>query len=158
MTRREDLWEIVHAALDQRRDPLADPGVQRLVAEDPGLLDELARFEGTLALVRASRRARTRRRWLVVAGAATLVACVAVAALWATRHRPAVRPLAVEVQPAPYGAVLACRVTLEHADERGTEILRAEDGLRTRTFVARDGTRIESAVCTALARDLETRP
>lgn len=51
MTRHDEFWRHVDAALDAHLDPLEDPNVQQLVAEDPSLLDEFARLHARLSVV-----------------------------------------------------------------------------------------------------------
>ncbi len=75
-------WERVNAALDQRRDPLADPLVQRELEGSPDRFGELERLlRAASKLERAPQPARVRRT------AAALIAVAAgAAALLTLRH------------------------------------------------------------------------
>lgn len=73
----ERLWNAVNQALDARRDPLEDPGVQEELAADPDQLDELARVLGRIELVAMVPKPHVRRRRV----AALVIASVLVAAI-----------------------------------------------------------------------------
>jgi hypothetical protein len=76
----------LHAGLDERRDPLADPAIVAFLAEHPAALDAYARLqERCIALPASAPRPAPLRRplpWL--AAAATIAAIVAVAAVLAS--------------------------------------------------------------------------
>lgn len=74
MMRDEVFWTRVNAALDERRDPLADEHVQDALAERPERLDRLLALERRLGALPRAQRHTTRRPWLVAAAAAVLVA------------------------------------------------------------------------------------
>ena len=78
MSPREVFWEAVQAALDARRDPLEVPEVQRALAEEPKLLDELAALSAGLGMLTRTQRSRASS----FAVAAALVVCVAGVAAW----------------------------------------------------------------------------
>ncbi len=78
MIERESFWAHVHGALDARRDPLEVPEVQRALAEEPELLDELAALSSGLELLGRSKQRRARS----FAAAAVLIVCVASIAAW----------------------------------------------------------------------------
>jgi hypothetical protein len=71
-------WERVNAALDERRDPLADEQVQALVAEDPTQLDELLVLRERLANLPMARP----RRWISKVAAVAAAVLIASTAAW----------------------------------------------------------------------------
>lgn len=87
--RTGEFWERVHAALDERRDPYADPRIAGELAERPELLEPLAELLDSLSkLERAPKvvvRARARRS--VARFAAAAVVLVAVVLLVFRRER-----------------------------------------------------------------------
>ena len=83
MNDTELFWQRVNAALDERRDPLADERVQTLVAEDPARLDELLALRERIAHLPAS---SPRRRISKVASLAAAVLAVGAAAWFALRR------------------------------------------------------------------------
>ena len=72
MNTNESFWRRVNDALDERRDPLEDSEVQRLVLDEPGLLDELERVNRRLGRLEA-RRTSVLARALSLAGLIALV-------------------------------------------------------------------------------------
>ncbi|NUP96802.1 MAG: hypothetical protein HUU28_11625 [Planctomycetaceae bacterium] len=76
--RTGEFWERVHAALDERRDPYADPRVAQELAERPELLEPLAELLHSLeALERTPElvvQARKRRPMARFAAAAVVLA------------------------------------------------------------------------------------
>ena len=140
MSDRELFWRRVDAALDERRDPLDDPEVQRLAAEHPELLDELARLRAALAHLPDEPRKRSTRRVASFAAAAALLATLALA-WWLRRDRePPVEALA---PPAPQTAdasrVLSFRAELvwEDAAGRTTTVVDGAHVSRTRESYVR---------------------
>jgi hypothetical protein len=79
---REVFWEAVQAALDARRDPLEVPEVQRQLAEEPALLDELAALRSALELVERRKRLSIRSH-----AAAAALAAFALAGAWLVARR-----------------------------------------------------------------------
>ena len=162
MNDRERLWERVNLALDERRDPLEDALVQRLVAERPELADELVRLQERLATLRA----RPKRAWRV---AAILVAfAAAISVLFALRNAPSSDPtpaaaIAVTPPPAPdaptqRSQVLAFEATAVHEDPfaRTTTTF---DGVRTTTLreVFADPARSSAPAFVAVASSFSVR-
>jgi hypothetical protein len=77
-------WERVNAALDERRDPLEDPQIQRELDASPERLDELElllRTAGALGQARPLARRGRVAKALLVAGAAAVLA-LALHLLW----------------------------------------------------------------------------
>lgn len=144
MNRRTEFWERVNAALDERRDLLSDLVVQRLVAEEPALLDHLGAFERGLESARSSPHVRSRGR-RVAALAGVLVVLALVLGVLIARSRMDVPAESIVVRPVEKSTVLACRVTIVRMGRHGTESWEDDGSQRTRAFVARDGTRIETA-------------
>lgn len=90
--RTGEFWERVNAALDERRDPYADPRVAEQLAERPELLEPLAELLDSLSqLERAPKvvvRARARRPMArFVAAAVVLATTGAVGVLVMRRER-----------------------------------------------------------------------
>ena len=140
MRTRDVFWERVNAALDERRDPLDDPEVQVLVADEPEFVPEfvadLARLRTRLGELSKSRRQRPRR----VAGmaAAAIVGLAGVFALWRewSRSTPSTDlaksfPMAASDLPAL--GVLAFRAEVVVDGPSGRTINRF-DGTRVRTI------------------------
>lgn len=88
-------WERVNAALDDRRDPLDDAGIQAQLADSPELLEPLMVLRERLsALPHAARHPATRSTWQRRAAAAAALALLASAGWLALRGRsPAPQPL-----------------------------------------------------------------
>lgn len=71
---RDELWDAIHAALDARRDPLADDAIASWLAEHPEDLEEVLQLEQGL---RRIARPRHRLAWpLAALAAAAAVALV----------------------------------------------------------------------------------
>lgn len=85
-----EFWERVNAALDERRDPYADPHVAGALAERPELLEPLAELlAGVEALERrpeVARNAAKSRRFARPAAAAVLLATAGALAVLALRR------------------------------------------------------------------------
>lgn len=92
----EPTWRRIEAALDERRDPFAEPALARALAADPGAQRAARRLVERLALVarapapRAARRSR--RRGLVLAAAAVLVLAFVLREHAGRASRPPGRP------------------------------------------------------------------
>jgi len=54
MSDQEKLWAHVQRALDERRDPLADPELEAWLLEDDQALDEVLRLRSTLSVLEAT--------------------------------------------------------------------------------------------------------
>jgi hypothetical protein len=89
MNDNEMFWERVNAALDERRDPLADEQVHALVAEDPSRLEELLALRERIANLPTARPRRwiSQRRVSKAASLAAAVLAVGTAAWFALRDR-----------------------------------------------------------------------
>ncbi len=137
MNERDLFWERVDAALDERRDPLDDVEVQRLVAERPELLDELAHLQATLAHLPSATTQRSRRRVASLAFAALLAVTVATA-WWLRRERR--EPLVALVTTPANGEsrVLSfhAEVVVENSTGRTTTYFDGEHLVRTRETFA----------------------
>ena len=136
MSDNEVFWEHVHAALDERRDPLADERVQLLVAEDPTRLDELLALRERVANLPAS---RPRRRLAKVAAVAAVVLVAATAAWFALRNRheqAATAPPVASESLASRSCVISfqARVVTESADTRSTIDFDGEHVTRSHEF------------------------
>jgi hypothetical protein len=113
MSERERFWVQVQGALDARRDPLELPEVQRALAEDPALLDELAALRSGLTLLARTRRRRVRS----FAAAGALVAGVLGFAAWRAAqdepraHEPTVASDSIAAAVAPAQATEAADET-----------------------------------------------
>jgi len=68
---RAELWEAIHAALDARRDPLAEDAIATWLAEHPEDLEEVLRLEQGLHQLARPRR-RLARPLAALAAAAAL--------------------------------------------------------------------------------------
>ncbi|MCA8980677.1 MAG: hypothetical protein H6831_00120 [Planctomycetes bacterium] len=130
---RERAWACVHAALDERRDPLDDALLQEWFAAHPEALEEYARFERrlelfeTTELAAATERAAPQPRRRLLELAATLAAAL-VAALAAPRGTPE-----HEAHPrsanAPSPRVVDYRLTATRVDaQRSFTASRSSDG------------------------------
>lgn len=117
MSARTTFWQHVQAALDARRDPLEVPEVQRHLAEEPALLDELAALREGLELL--AQRKRTRVRSL---GAATVFLGLAGlagawhAARWSTELPEPLRAIDLAVVATP--EVVQCASSLSNLGQR----------------------------------------
>lgn len=149
MNRRNDFWERVDEAWDARRDPLEDAALQRLISEDPGLLDELRRVERGLCELRAPQARRSRWAHLMIAAAA---AGLALAWIWSTRRdgdgsgdagstslhaqrdAAALASESHELDATP--RILALRIVNTLADARGVTEVELASGVRSTRFVA----------------------
>lgn len=161
MNTRGAFWKHVNEALDERRDPLEDANVQRLVGEEPELLDELRRLDRGLGL--AIRVRPTRPIFIAVAAALLVVSF----GTWlvARESSGTVVPYGVDdssgrvaLRDVPACRVLYSRVSVSHVDERGTETITSDGLERSRTFVARDGSVVKNFIHLARAETLENRP
>lgn len=109
MTRALDPIRVaIDEALDTRRDPLDDPRVAAFLADDPRAAREYAELASTLervarggARVRRPRLDHARRKLLVRAAAAALVACFALASFLASRARDGAAEVADGARGAP---------------------------------------------------------
>ena len=140
MSDTELFWERVNAALDERRDPLADEQVQTLVAEDPSRLDELLALRERIAHLPTARP----RRWISkVASLAAAVLAVATAAWFALRdheqHVPSAvvaanSPTVANEPPDPRSCVISfeAHVVIESANTRSTIDFDGEHVVRAR--------------------------
>jgi len=72
-----EFWERVNLALDDRRDPLEDSGVQDAIASEPRLLDELLLLRSRLDALPVTRE---RGRFLRTAAAAVVAIALGIAA------------------------------------------------------------------------------
>lgn len=157
MTRHDEFWRHVDAALDAHLDPLEDPNVQQLVAEDPSLLDEFARLHARLSVVQVQPTAPRFRR---VAAATFFVAAASVVAwvlLSSREGSPATdeRDAAPDAELAPAlqnGAPLAAtssndsfsprifsfRSESTYRDARGIKTVVFDGSTRTESFVSFD--------------------
>ncbi len=86
MKNHEELWARVNAALDERRDPLADEAVQAWIGEHPEGLDELLRLRERLERIRVRPTKASPRPALVRVAAAALVLFVGLAVLLRPRE------------------------------------------------------------------------
>jgi len=140
MNDNELFWERVNAALDERRDPLADEQVQALVAEDPARLDELLALRERIANLPTARPRR------LVSKVASLAAAVLVAgtAAWFALRKPqeqvASAPVVTDSQtvaselPDPRSCVISfeAHVVIESANMRSTIDSDGEHVVRSR--------------------------
>jgi hypothetical protein len=113
----------VDAELDERRDPLEDSEVQRLVAEDPRRLEELERLSARLEALRERPVERRGRR---VAAAAALLVVGGAAAWWlATRESAPAKPAALPELVLGNGPsrVIEFRTTHSHANGNGVAVV-----------------------------------
>ncbi|MCC6407459.1 MAG: hypothetical protein IT453_09845 [Planctomycetes bacterium] len=126
-----EFWNAVNAALDERRDPLADERVQDELAEHPERLDELLVLQRRLPLLS---RAPERRRVtpFVVAAAGLLALGVGLAVAWI---RGASEPQASIMQPHDPGDIVDFRL----------EVVRQRGGLSSSVIVDPHGVRADSA-------------
>lgn len=119
----ETLWRHVHAALDERRDPLADEAVLAELELHPGALDEVMDLVQGLG----SLRSRSRVGWVAAACAAGLLLTLA---LWSLRSvLPALptevatgeppQALAPHTPAASRSRVISYRVSVDHTSARG---------------------------------------
>lgn len=99
MTTNIEFWERVHLALDERRDPLEDEGVQDAIAGEPALLDELEVLRARLRAL-PPQRARSRRS-LAAMAAAAVIAAGAIALYLLRAPSAAVGPIAELAAPTP---------------------------------------------------------
>lgn len=161
MSTREAFWKHVNEALDERRDPLDDENVQRLVAEAPELLREVSRLES--GLERASRE-RPRRSLVGAVAAALLV--VSLATWLLARHSPdAASIVAIEnsgvgpaVREQSVSRVLSFELSVSRVGERGTETITCDGFERSRTLVARDGSVVRNTIHLANAPTRDDKP
>jgi hypothetical protein len=102
MTHDDDtFWDAVHAALDDRRDPLDDERVRAMLDAAPERRDALLRLEGRLAGVAAFTVPAAKRHLppivVVASAAAALVVAVVAYAWWnrdaGTTPAPSPRPV-----------------------------------------------------------------
>jgi hypothetical protein len=158
MNRRDEFWSRADALLDERRDPLQDGELQRLIAEEPALLDEWARFESALA---GARLPRPRRSRVALVATVLVLTAVAIAAV-SIRERPP-ESLASVCRP-DASRVLVFESTFTHVDDRGTTTVSFDGVTRTQTFVARTpapvgpGPGSVSFVATILSTRFEHQP
>lgn len=108
MSRVELFWERVHAALDQRRDPLGDAEVRALLVDEPELLGELVTLRDSLQRVASSQR---RRRAPRIALAAAVLACAGFAT-WLALEREVEQPKLLARANAAAGRVLSFEVSV----------------------------------------------
>ena len=75
MNSHEPFWQIVHDALDTRRDPLDAIEVQEYLEAHPELLDEFADLNASVQVLAHAPRADAapRKRWIAGLAAATLL-------------------------------------------------------------------------------------
>jgi hypothetical protein len=138
---RDPFWERVHAALDAHADPLDDAEVQRLLAQQPERLAELAALRSGLAQVTRAGRRRVQLRAL----AAALVLLVAVPlGLRATRQATGTRGAVAPITAAGAGmgppAVPAIHAApLQVLAFRAEVTVEGPRGRRTRVFEDLDG-------------------
>lgn len=120
MKHDELFWQRVNVALDERRDPLADDGVQNAIAERPERLDELLRV--TSRVTRLPAQPRRNRAWLV---AAALAAACIVAALRIRLRDDAPPELHALASSPSLGEVLdfELTVTTDRPDERSRVVV-----------------------------------
>ena len=119
---REELWEAAHAALDARRDPLADADLVAGLCEHP---DDLADFLRLDAGLRALARPRRRRAWLLLVPAAAAAALALV--LWPRAPR------------APRSEVLTYRMSLTTETPNSLSSFTLENGALVRLNEERIG-------------------
>jgi hypothetical protein len=136
MSDTELFWERVNAALDERRDPLADEQVQTLVAEDPARLDDLLALRERIARLPSS---RPRRLVSKVASLAAAVLVAGSAAWFALRDRTqhiASAPAVVSESPDPRSCVISfeAHVVIESANSRSKIDTDGDHVVRTREF------------------------
>ncbi|MCK6447269.1 MAG: hypothetical protein L6Q99_12840 [Planctomycetes bacterium] len=127
-----EFWDAVNTALDERRDPLADDGVQDALAERPERLDALLALERRLAALPRLQPELAHRPWLVAAAAAAVILTlggVGALVLWRLA-------LPVPVDPT---TVSAFDVGEQVIDFR-IEVSRSVGGRRTVVRVVPDGT------------------
>ncbi len=134
----EALWKAVHEALDQRRDPLRDSGVEAQLTRHPQQLESLLAFLERLEdLPRPAPRLAWHRAWLSVAGGLLL----AFALTWAGGFATKTPPPKPSASP---GRVLSWRVSITRESLTGFARTVSEDG-RVRTEVhtqPEDGARV----------------
>jgi hypothetical protein len=157
----DELWSAIDEALDARRDPLADPGVRRLLQRRPEEMERWMRLRGRLARLEPHARARhARSRTAVLAVAALALAGAGVAAL---AHRP--RPIGAVVAAVagldaaalrPAVQVLSFRTSVSTEGPQGRREMRLEDGWLTVTSEVR-GAADGAGVGRSLARRIESR-
>lgn len=152
MKDRDEFWDHVNAALDERRDPFADPRVQRAVLEQSELLFELERLDRRLTF--AGSPARRGSLALTLTAAALLVAIGA----WALRPERRAESARVAESPVPSARVLSSRISFTHADVHGTRTTTLAGSARTSSFVARDGSRTEHTTLLQLTNLTEKQP
>ena len=148
MKHDERLWELVQAALDERRDPLADARVQEQLAAEPERLEELLALRERLQLVGGAARPRRSRR-VAAAAALVLAGLGLIAAAFLLRggsgsievahgasvpnqvaEAPAEAPVS-DSGPASASRVLAFRAEVTHETPNGRTVT-VFDGSRTR--------------------------
>jgi len=143
---RERLWALVHARLDERRDPLADEEVTGLLVDDPEALHEVLDLSRQLRALEAAGEAPDAKPspWTPLAVAAGLL-LLALGA-WALRGSgeevsPTTAGAVAESEPLPPNldpsAVvhrLTITVTTERSDER---VVTRFDGERSERTVER---------------------
>ena len=98
MSTNIEFWERVHRALDERRDPLEDAGVQDAIAREPRLLDELFLLRARLDALPA---ARERVRFPRTAAAAVIAIALGIGAFRLLRATAVVEPDIVADTPHP---------------------------------------------------------
>ena len=142
MSDNEMFWERVNAALDERRDPLADEQVQTLVAEDPSRLEELLALRERIARLPSSRA----RRWTSKVASLAAAVLAASAAVWFAMREsneqvagaPAVvnPPIAANDSAAQGSCVISfeAHVVIESANSRSKIDTDGEHVVRTREF------------------------
>lgn len=103
---RQELWTKLHAAFDERRDPLLDPALVAALAASPAAAAELAVLQRRLEMLPAGLESSD-CRGSHVAVAAALLASTAVAA-WLWLGPTAEPPVVVYELRIEAGAPLAC--------------------------------------------------
>jgi hypothetical protein len=133
MNTNTEFWERVHLALDERRDPLEDDGIQDAIASDPRLLDELLLLQLRLARLPSARASRRVVR--VAAAAAVVIAAASLAFTLSRTHNEAVPAVArTPITPPARSEIIDFELTIvtERPGERDTVVIDRTGTRRTR--------------------------
>lgn len=152
MNDHDEFWKRVNAAVDERRDPLGDEVVQRLIGDEPGRLDELRRLERGLSFARRS--APTRPIVLALAAAVTVV----LFGTWLAAREPVRDEARHAVREVCASRVLSFHISVSRVDERGTETITFDGVESTRTLIDRDGNVLRNSIHVARAETPGNRP